>query len=152
MRGLIDATRQARGDDKAGVAEIMRQLAGEFQAGAGSVAGADDRDHRPHQRLHRAAHAEQGRRIVERRQPRRITGFSGRDQIDAEPLACGKLSARILLAADARGVPHPRAAPDPAAAPALPVRCRNDSRANGMCAARHCRNGSAAANRSAGPR
>jgi hypothetical protein len=38
MRRLIDAPRQPRNDDKAGVAEIARQLAGEFQPGAGSVA------------------------------------------------------------------------------------------------------------------
>ena len=80
MRGLIDAARQARDDDEAGLAEIARQLAGEFQPGAGGVARADDRDHRPHQRVGRAAHAEQGRRIVERRQPRRIGGFARRDQ------------------------------------------------------------------------
>ena len=48
MGRLINAARQTRGDDKTGVAEIARQLACEFKPGAGSVAGADDRDHRPH--------------------------------------------------------------------------------------------------------
>ena len=103
MRGLIDAARQPRDDDKAGVAEIARQLACEFQAGAGGVAGADDRDHRPHQRLRRAAHAEQGRRIVERRQPRRIGGFARRDQRDADLFGRGEFGPRFLLAADAPG-------------------------------------------------
>ena len=50
MRRLIDAARQPGDDDKAGFAKIARQLACKFQPGAGSVAGADDRDHRPHQR------------------------------------------------------------------------------------------------------
>ena len=49
MRGLVDAARQTRDDDEAGGAEIARELAGEFQPGAGGVARADDRDHRPHQ-------------------------------------------------------------------------------------------------------
>ena len=38
VRGLIDATRQSGGNDKTGVAQIMRQLACEFQAGTGRVA------------------------------------------------------------------------------------------------------------------
>ena len=92
--------RQARGDDKAGVAEIARQRAGKFQPGAGGVARADDRDDGPHQRLERAAHAEQGRRIVEYRKPRRIPGLIRREKADAEPFARGKLGARIVLAAD----------------------------------------------------
>jgi hypothetical protein len=100
--GLIDATRQTRDDDKTGLAEIARQLAGEFQAGAGGIARADDRDHRPHRYLQRAAQSEQGRRIVEHGEPRRIAGFIRRQQADAEPHACGKLSARILLAANPR--------------------------------------------------
>ena len=100
MRRLIDAARQSRGDDKTGLAEIARQRACEFEAGAGGVARADDRDHRPHQHVQRAAHAEQRRRIVEYRKPRRITGFARRDQADAELLAGGEFGARIGLAAD----------------------------------------------------
>ena len=65
MRGLIDAARQAGSNDKAGVAEIARQHACEFQSGAGGIARADDRDHRPHQDVADAADAEQRRRIVE---------------------------------------------------------------------------------------
>ena len=80
MRGLIDAAGEAGDDDETGVAKIARQLAGEFQPGARGVARADDRDHRPHQHVGRAAHAEQGRRIVQRRQPRRIGGFARRDE------------------------------------------------------------------------
>jgi len=100
VRRLIDAACQARGDDKTGLTEIMCQLAGEFQPGAGRVARAHDRDHRPHQRLDRAAHAEQRRGIVERRKPWRIAGFAGRDQADALSLAGGEFGAGIVLAAD----------------------------------------------------
>ena len=34
MRSLIDAARQSRGDDETGLAEIARQRACEFEAGA----------------------------------------------------------------------------------------------------------------------
>ena len=111
MRGLIDAARQPRDDDEAGVAEIARQLACEFQPGAGGVARADDGDHRPHQRVGRAAHAEQRRRIVERRQPRRIAGLAGRDQATPILSAGGEFGPRLVLAADAartRGAAAPR--------------------------------------------
>ena len=101
MRGLIDAARQSRHDDKAGIGEIARQGAREFQPGAGGVARTDDREHRPHQRILRAAHAEQGRRIVEGGEPRRIAGFVRRQQADADPLAGRQFGARIFLAADA---------------------------------------------------
>jgi hypothetical protein len=42
MRCLIDAARQPRGNDETGLAKIARQLAGEFEPGAGCVARADD--------------------------------------------------------------------------------------------------------------
>ena len=82
------------------VTEIARQLASEFQPRAGSVAGANDRDHWPYQDVGRAAHTEQGRRILERCQPRRIGGFAGRDQHDADPFRRSDFSPRFLLAAD----------------------------------------------------
>ena len=100
MRRLVDAARQPRDDDEAGLAEIARQRAGEFQPGAGGVARADDREHRPHQRIQCAAHAEQRRRIVQRGEPRRIAGFIRRQQADADLLAGREFGARILLAAD----------------------------------------------------
>jgi hypothetical protein len=100
VRRLIDAARQARGNDKAGLAKIARQRAGEFEPGARRIARADDGNDRPHQDILRAAHAEQGRRIVEGGEPRRITGFVGREEGDAKPLAGGKLHAGIFLAAD----------------------------------------------------
>jgi len=96
---------------KPALAEIARQLACEFQPGAGGVARADDRDHRPHRRIERAAHAEQRGRVVQRRQPRRIAGFIRRHQADADLLARSQFSPRALFAADApRRVAPPRRA------------------------------------------
>ena len=92
--------REPRGDDKTGLAEIARQGAGEFEAGAGGIARADDRDDGAHQRIQSAANAQQRRRIVEYGEPRRITGFARCDQADAEILAGGKFGPRVGLAAD----------------------------------------------------
>ena len=127
MRRLIDAARQPRHDDEAGLAEIACQGAGKFQPGAGGVARADDGDHRPHQHVQRAAHAEQGRRIVERGKPRRIAGFIRREQADAEPFAGGEFGARIFLAADPPrtiGAAAPREVRQPLQR--RRGRCRND--------------------------
>jgi hypothetical protein len=57
MRRRIDPARQARGNDKAGLAEITREGTCEFQSGAGGVARADDGDQGPHQRIAHPAHA-----------------------------------------------------------------------------------------------
>ena len=131
MRRLIDAARQPRGNDKTGLAEIARQRACEFQAGAGGVARADDRDHRPHQHLQRAAHAEQRRRIVQHRKPRRITGFARREQADAEFLGWPQVRrAHRPRCRSGPAVTRRRAAPDRAAAPARLPRCRNDGAAS----------------------
>src|ERR1700694_3394584 len=59
MRRLIDAAREPEDDEKAAYPEMARQRARKFQPGAGSIARADDRDHRPHQRVRRTAYAEQ---------------------------------------------------------------------------------------------
>jgi hypothetical protein len=64
-------------EDEAGLGELVRELAGEFQSRSGGVAGADDRDHRPHQASEDAAHAKQRRCIVDGRKPRRIAGLAG---------------------------------------------------------------------------
>ena len=101
MRRLIDAARQPRGNDKTGFPEIARQRAGELDSGAGSVARPDHGDDWPHQSVKRPAHAEQGRRVVEYRKPRRIAVFIWRNQADAKVCACLKLRARIRLARDA---------------------------------------------------
>ena len=100
MRRLVDAARQPRHDDKIRLAEIARQGACKFQPGAGGIARADHREHRPHQRVKRAAHAEQRRRIVQRGQPRRIAGFIRGEQADADPLTGRQFGMRVLLAAD----------------------------------------------------
>ena len=98
MRSLIDAARQSGGNDETGLAEIARQGACEFEAGAGGVARADDRDDGAHQHVQGATHAEQRRRIVKHRKPRRITGFARREQADAEILAGGEFGACVGLA------------------------------------------------------
>ena len=103
MRGLIDAARQPGYDDKAGIAEIARQLGGELQPGAGGIARADDRNHRPHQRLRRATYAKHRGRVIQRRQSRRVADFIGCEQADADVPGCSQFSHRILLAADATG-------------------------------------------------
>src|ERR1700759_520717 len=82
MRRLIDATRETRGNDKTGLAEIMRQRTGEFEPGPRRIARVDDRDHRPHQDVKRAAHAEQRRRIIEGCKSWRIAGLAGCDEAD----------------------------------------------------------------------
>ena len=101
VRGLVDAAGEPGDHDKAGVAEVARQRACKFQPGTGGVAGAHDRNHRPRQRLPRAAHGEQGRRVIEGGEPRRIVNFTRREQADAELLACGDFGARFLERADA---------------------------------------------------
>ena len=103
MRRLVDAAREPGGDDEAGLAEVARQPLGEFEPGAGGIARADDGDHRPRQHLKRAAHAEQRRRVIDQRQPRRIAGLTRRHQADADVFAGGDFGARVFFAADAAG-------------------------------------------------
>src|SRR6516164_11344139 len=100
MGGLVDAARQSRDDDKSGIAEIVRQLAREFEPGARGVARTDDRNHRPLHDAKLAAHPEQWRWIVQHRKTRRITAFTRSDQANAQSLGCRKLRARVLFAAD----------------------------------------------------
>jgi hypothetical protein len=78
---------QPRDDDEPGLAEIVRQLAREFQPGTRGVARADDREHRPGHGCEVAAHTEQRRGIVDKRQARRITDLVGRHQFDAESVS-----------------------------------------------------------------
>ena len=107
--------------------KIAREGACEFQPGAGGVARADDREHRPHQRVKRAAHAEQRRRIVERRQPRRIAGFLRRQQADADLRLAASSARGLVLAADpARPIGAAAACQIGQALAARRRRCRND--------------------------
>jgi hypothetical protein len=68
---------------------------------ASPKARADDGDHRPRQHLQQTAHAEQRRRVVDQRQPRRIAGLARRHQADADVLAGGEFGACVFFAADA---------------------------------------------------
>jgi hypothetical protein len=47
VRGGIDAARKPGDDDEARIAEITRELVGEFHSRGGGVAGADDGDEWP---------------------------------------------------------------------------------------------------------
>ena len=114
------------------------RLLSKFQPGARCMARADDGDHRPHQGIQRAAHAEQRWRIVDTSKPRRIAGFLRRQQGNAERLAGRQLAARILLAANT-GLPRSPTAPRRSGSRAQSprARCRNDRSANETSAARH---------------
>src|SRR6266702_3351990 len=103
MRSLVDAAREPRDDDKAGLAEFASELAGELQPCAGGVARADDRDNRPHQGFCVAPYGEQRWRVVERRQPCRIAVLAGCEPGDAELAARGQLGLRLVRATDAPG-------------------------------------------------
>jgi hypothetical protein len=59
MRRPIDAARQAGDHDEAGLGEVMREFSGKLESRGGGVAGADDRDHWPHQTFGGATHGEQ---------------------------------------------------------------------------------------------
>ena len=97
--GGVDAAGKAGDDDEAGVAEIARQPLGEFDAGGGGVARADDRDHRTGERGGIAAHRDQRRRVVDHLQPRRIVRLAERDEVRRRALRAA-LSSR---SASARG-------------------------------------------------
>ena len=56
---------------------------GEFGAGGGGVARADDGDQRPGQHRAVAAHREQRRRVVDHLQPQRVVRFAERDEMHA---------------------------------------------------------------------
>ncbi len=91
----------------------------------------------------RAAHAEQGRRIVKHGEPRRIPGFARCDKTYAELLTSRQLSSRILFAADASRALR-AAAPRQVRQP-----LQRGARAAEMV---DCRSGSAAASRRAARR
>ncbi len=100
MRRLIDPARQARGDHEAGVAEIAGERLRELQSDAGGIAGADNGDDRPLQRIRRAANAEQRWCVVDFGQPLRITMFAGRNQANAKSCAVGDLPFGLRRSAD----------------------------------------------------
>ena len=96
---MIDAPGKTGNDHKAGRAQLARKLACEFEASRGGVAGTDDRDHGPQQRIKRTANAEQRRRVVERSQSRGIEAFLRSDQLDAKLMARLKFRTCFILAA-----------------------------------------------------
>ena len=65
MRCGIDAACEPRDDNEFGLAEFVRDLAGEFRASRGRVARTDDCNHRQFQGVDPATHRNQRRSIVD---------------------------------------------------------------------------------------
>ena len=127
MRGGIDAARETRDDDEAGVAEIARQPLGEPHAGRRGIARADDRDHRQGERRGVAAHRKQRRRVVDHLQAQRIVRLADATRRDAERLRGLDLALGVLRASRCgRDGTRRRAAPDRAARRAPRARRRSD--------------------------
>ena len=141
MRRLVDAARQARGDDKTGLAEIARQLGANFSPAPDALREPTIAIIGRISTRMRAAHAEQRRRIVKCGQPWRITGFARRDQADAELAGSAASSARAsasLQIRPGRAAP-PRRARSGSRSSAAPRAAEMIRPANGTSAARHCR-------------
>ena len=104
MSGGIDAARQPRYGAEAGRAQVARQPLGEFDAGRRG-ARADDGDQRPRQHGELAAYREQGRRVVDHLQARRIIRLAERDEVDtaraAFNSACAASCEQMRAGADA---------------------------------------------------
>jgi len=82
--GGIDTAREPRHRAEPGLTQVARQPLGEFDAGRRSVARADNGDQRTRYRGERAAHRQQGRRVVDHLQPRRIIRLAERNEFDTE--------------------------------------------------------------------
>ena len=102
MSGGIDAARQPRYGAEAGRAQVARQPLGKFDAGRRSVARADDGDQRPRQHGELAAYREQGRRVGDHLQARRIIRLAERDEVDAARARRLQFGLRLLVRTDAR--------------------------------------------------
>ncbi len=110
MRGGIDPARQARGDDKTGLAQFARQPFGEFHPHGRGVARADDRNHGRREHIGIAAHRQQRRRIIDALQPRRIFRLAQRHEAHADRTRRLASPLGVVTRADARG---PRCAATP---------------------------------------
>jgi hypothetical protein len=80
MGALIDAAREARGDDVFSRAQLMREPFRESEPCGGGVSCADNGDHRALQNRQFSLHAQQWRRGVDLAQGRRIFRLSQGDQ------------------------------------------------------------------------
>ena len=80
----------------------MRQPLGEFDAGGGCIARADNGDQRPRQNGELAAYSQQRWAIVDHRQPRRIIGFAERDEFNTARARRNQFGLGLFDRADAR--------------------------------------------------
>ena len=84
MRSRVDAASEARHDDHPGPARPRPSVRRDCRAVGGARASADDRNARrvEQRQLSRATDEEAGRRVVDRREPRREPGIAARDPPD----------------------------------------------------------------------
>ena len=103
VRHAVDAARQAGGDDEAGAADLVRELACQLGAGRRALSRPDDGDGRPLQKRDVALGVEQRRRRFERGQGRRILRLADEHELGAGALRALELRFRLMLRADADG-------------------------------------------------
>ena len=91
MRGGIDAARQARDDDDAALPERRGEVAAETPAIGRGVARPDHRHDRTAEQLRPPEHGQDRRRVLDCREPARISRLAPADEPRPETLQCGKL-------------------------------------------------------------
>lgn len=96
MGRRVDAARQTRDDDMAGLAELLRQAARDALAAGRGDAGADDADAGARQQGGVAARPQQGRRRINGGQQVGIVGVAQQDQPRADALAGGQFGLDAL--------------------------------------------------------
>jgi hypothetical protein len=101
MGALVDAARQARDDDVAGLAEAARQPISEGQTRRRGVTRTDDGDGGLLRRLIPSAHGEDGRRRIDLAQRGGISRLVESDEAHADFLRRRKFALDLLDAGDA---------------------------------------------------
>ena len=101
VRHAVDAARQARGDDEAGAADLVRELARQLGAGRRALSRPDDGDGRPQQEGDVALGVEQRRRRLERGQRRRVLRLADEHELGAAALRALELRLRLIARANA---------------------------------------------------
>jgi hypothetical protein len=114
--GGVDTPGETRGDHETGSAQMRGKHARELLPGSGTVAGADDGDHRPDQVAGIALDVEQRRRGLDGGQGRRVAGFDGEQRPGADA-GCGL---QLALSRVAGKSAAPRAGRPCATTPARP--------------------------------
>jgi hypothetical protein len=101
VRHAVDAARQAGGDDKAGAADLMRELACQLGTGRRALSRPDDGDGRPLEERDVALGVEQRRRRFERGQRWRLLRLADKHELRAGALRTFEFGFRLILRADA---------------------------------------------------